>query len=376
MPGVELNPHQMFSLQLILSDLKYVSKALGAGGAWGALMHLPYSCLVAYESHRFLDRKTQVPIVEPEWPRERVTAVRNSCKLFDDNKRTPRDILESYGASISASHEAFYPAKRLKVSDLLRTDTSVLCWDEHPVWNSIGFSELAGVNLKSRRKMKKYLYSLGFGVGQFAGQFGISLEDVHGPLPLPVSQLGAHDVSSRALFSRSFAGQGDPTMTTVLFTMANLVSAATRSAGSDCCTWCKLSASKHKFVVAYHAALSLQILFEHPDVSMSPAMRVRLGEVVNGSASRLLTPGCEALRRAFVHYGIEDVPSESPIIVGIDEVLATYMQMPAHEALHEIDDAVSLFDDQFSDWMLTGPNGTPGLRDVLGSPEIRGDSKG
>lgn len=372
-PEIELTPHQRFSVSMIVSDLRFVTKAL-TQDSWLAVAHLPYAVLVAYESERYLSKKTEIRLPEPDWPKDELTAVRMNFKIFDDTKRTARDILEGYGAAVSAHHEVFYPKKRLRWVDWLRSDTSVACLDGHPVQNSVGFGLMVGVKPSLHdSETARYMHAVARGIGQWASNFGITIDDPHGADPVPLASLTVHDVKSHELAAQSFAGMASPALSSVLFTMAGGVGMARRTAHGSCCALCALSALKRKFVVAYHAALSLKILVEDPDLDLGNNLRHRLREILDGTASRLLTPGCTRLRRGFVHYGIEDVPSSASNVVSLDDVMGEYLGMCASDAVVEISNAVDAFDDEFSAWMLASPTGDPWLSRVLGRPVLRGD---
>ncbi|MFS0700028.1 hypothetical protein AB6N24_08670 [Cellulomonas sp. 179-A 4D5 NHS] len=308
------DPPAALALAIALADLQYLHSALiRPNDPTSGWLFVQWAVMTSYEARPHIAAAIGVKQSAAAWDVDMATAARMAGKFFDDKKRTIEDLADYFDRLRARNREQFFPADRPfgRTFDFLRTDLSVLLYDDIPITTSIGgfFSigaspdeSLASTALGPR------LAKLTEEVGRLMRQLNAELTHA-GPVPFEASRFAARDVNTGKLSDTVFEGMFDTAMALAMLTIQGSARAAHHLSHSTCCALCVFAALKHRYVVAYQALVSLRRL--RTDSALPPSARTIIDAVLDTpECAHMLTDGYRRLRNGWLHLGLSDVPHD------------------------------------------------------------------
>lgn len=356
------------------ADLAYVYGALmrtdDPSGHW---LFMQYAVMTSYETRLYFEKQLGVAVPDALWPEEMATAARMSGKYFDDKGRQFLPGLVSYFVElIDANRSYFLPAsRRYRWLDRLRHDMAVLLLDGVPVVTNVGGYFSAGVDpshMMDQDSLGPRVRDLAAGVGQTLAWVGAS-RDHRGPIDFDAQRFEWRDAHAAEVVREVFCGDFDPPLAVAMMTVQSAATVADRLSRTDCCDECRVAALKHRLIVAYECAVSLQHLLASGR-SLSVAGEANVKQALDDpSCSKLLEPGYRRLRNGLLHLGLSDIPVAPGASLTIDKVLCHYTgEHSPTDVTDTIEGAVTVLALTLERWCMTPPAGGRGLRAVLHRP--------
>ena len=367
-------PHSALAIALASADLAYLYGALmrpdDPAQHW---LFIQYAVMTSYETRLYREKQLGVEVPDALWPEEIAEAARMSGKYFDDKRRGYLPGLVSYFGELIAANQAYFlpegrPAPEL---DSLRDDLAVLLLDGVPVVTNVGGFFAAGMRpdqVTNQDELGFRVHDLAAGVGQTVAWVGAP-QDHPGPFEFTAERFEWWDAHEEEVVREVFCGDFDPPLAVAMLTIQNAATAADRLSRTECCESCQIAALKHRMIVAYGCAVSLQhLLASNP--TLSAAGTTYLKQALNDlHCVKLLEPGYRKLRNGLLHLGFTDIPVASGFALTIDDVLCRYTgEGSTADVLDTIDGAIAAIARALEGWCLTPPEGGRGLRAVLHRP--------
>jgi len=366
-------PHERLSLEIAHADLIYVAAALGnaewdVGGArrWPFLQ---YAALVAFETKKHYRAVWDIEL-EAAWDETTATRARMSAKYLDDNRRTISDTRAYFAEMLASNHGAFFPPDRLgEEFDFLRDDLSVASTNGTPLGTNVGGHFIAGFDPQTSgdwAAAKTHAFDLSRGIGNIARQVvGDELDDASTHRLAIASPAIWWDGKSAEFLPQLFAGEFDEALTMALMTLIATARAVNDAARPVCCGNCRFAALKHRFVVLYQTARSLEIL-SNEDHTGRPETLEFFGTLFSDKlVSRILERRFKALRNGLVHLGLGDVADQVALDASANGLIGAYTGLTGQDFENLVDQSLSSLLDLAMEFLVTSRIGGNGLFSVM-----------
>jgi hypothetical protein len=366
-------PHVALAIAVARADLAYLLPVLLRSNSRAELAFVQYAVMTSYETRLFFEKQVGVDVPEALWSEEIAKSARMSGKYLDDKQRGYLPGLVSYFDKLVAANRSFFlpETRRWRCLDWLRHDWALLLLDGVPVMSNVGEFFAAGVRpdqVMDQDSLGPHFRDLAAGVGQTASWVGAP-QDHRGPLEVDSGRIEWWDAHSSKVVGQVFCGDFDVPTALAMLTIQNAATAADRLSRTDCCAACQGAALKHRMIVAYECAVSLQHLRDSR-VALSASGGKYLGQALNDPhCLKLLKPGYRKLRNGLLHLGFTDIPATAGSSLTFDDVLCSYTgESSPSDVLDTVDGALAAVARALEAWCLTPPKGGKGLRAMLHRP--------
>ncbi|MDD1477949.1 hypothetical protein [Arthrobacter sp. H16F315] len=348
----ELEPTEVIALEVARTDMHYVAATLLHAPpelAAAEIALVQYGAMAAYESQLYFAR-TLGWNLKAEWAPDAAKAARMSGKFFADNKRNLDGVVSHFDELLKANHGAFFPPDRAKQFDALRDDLSVITVDGRPYTSLISAHYLTGLGptqIASFQEVGPAVGRLSVGIGNIAGALlqnsGIAM---HSQSPMPSVEFW--DATSTDALPRLFGGELSPSLAAALLTVQSIAATAERGTARAVCQRCEAGAQKHRFVALFQSLTAVTILRDATPEVFSEDM---LALLADPESEWLLAQS--KLRNGLIHLGMQDIASKIGPGETIDDAVAAYTGLEAHEVATRVSQHLSRFVTILTSWMLT-----------------------
>jgi hypothetical protein len=375
--SVRVNPrstsaHTELAVQIARADLAYVCGALTKpGDPTSNWLFIQYAAMAAYETRAFLTRQLKVELEEPLWEPNIAAAARTSGKFFDDKARMFAGVVDYFEELSRANRSLFFPAKRLAIFDVLRTDISILTLDGVPVTSNLSGYFAIGTDparVVDMDAIGPQLGDLAAGVGQMVRLIDAP-RDHAGPDDYSGRDFRWWDADGRMLWSRVCGGDLEPAIAAAVLTLQGAASSAHRLARSRCCESCRRAAFKHRLVVAYQAVLAVEQVVANLGSSLRSGARTLGVILADDACRRMRSDGYRRLRNGLLHLGLTDIPADPDATLPFDDVLTHYAEVNDPQRVHAtVEQALATVARGLETWVQTPAPRLGGFRSVLREP--------
>lgn len=373
-PTALSQPHAALAITLARADLAYVCGALmRAADPSGHWLFLQYAVMVSYETRLYFEKQLGVAVPGTLWRDDMAAAARMSGKYFDDQGRQFLPGLVNYFVDLIDANRSYFlpPSRRFRWLDRFRHDTAILLLDGLPVATNVGGYFSAGVNptrMMDQDSLGPRLHDLAAGVGHTVAWVGAP-RDHCGPMEFDPERFEWWDAHMAEVIQEIFCGDFNAPLGVAMMTVQSAATVADRLSRTDCCDACQAAALKHRLIVAYESAVSLQHLLASGR-NLSVVGETHLTQALTDPhCVKLLEPGYRRLRNGLLHLGLSDIPVGPGSSLTLDDVLCHYTgERSPTDVANTIDGALAVLARELEGWSMTPSIGGRGLRAVLHRP--------